>query len=130
MLTLGLRSGATVSATIGTNAPNGSGHRIEVYGDDGMLVLANPGPDYMRGFSLTTRRRGEAEPTVLYADDTSAQGDGRIPPVVGLVSAFVGAIRTGLPAWPGIEQGRRVQVLLDAARQAAAQARVVEVAEP
>jgi predicted dehydrogenase len=32
----------------------GTGHRIEFFGTDGILVLANPGADYMRGFELFT----------------------------------------------------------------------------
>lgn len=30
----------------------GIGHRIEFFGEDGTLVLHNPGADYMRGFEL------------------------------------------------------------------------------
>ena len=130
MLTLGLAIGGTVSATIGTNAPNGSGHRLEVYGDDGVLVLENPGPDYMRGFRVTVRRRGESEASELFVDESDPGADGRIPPVVGLVSQFARAVRDGADAWPGVEQGRRVQVLLEAAGRAAEAAMVVPVAEP
>ena len=36
----------------------GSGHRLEFYGEDGTLVLANPTSDYMRGFTLAATRAG------------------------------------------------------------------------
>ena len=34
----------------------GIGHRIEFFGEDGTLVLHNPGADYMRGFELFSRQ--------------------------------------------------------------------------
>ena len=38
----------------------GSGHRLEFYGDDGTLVLANPTADYFRGFQLMQARRADS----------------------------------------------------------------------
>ena len=126
-LVLGLTSGAVVSVTIGTNSPAGSGHRIEVYGEEGQLVLANPGPDYMAGFSVAVRRRDEPAPTVVRADPVESGVDGRIPPVVALVTELVEAIRQGRPAVPSVEAGRRVQYLMDRAYRSSAERAVVDV---
>ena len=38
----------------------GIGHRIEFFGEDGTLVLHNPGADYMRGFELWHAKREAA----------------------------------------------------------------------
>lgn len=126
-LVLGLASGAVVSVTIGTNSPAGSGHRIEVYGEEGQLVLANPGPDYMAGFSVAVRRRDEPAATVVWADPVEAGVDGRIPPVVALVTELAEAIRQGRPAVPSVEAGRRVQYLMDQAYRSSAERAVVDV---
>ena len=126
-LVLGLASGAVVSVTIGTNSPAGSGHHIEVYGDEGQLVLANPGPDYMAGFSVAVRRRDEPAPTVVWADPVESGVDGRIPPVVALVTELAEAIRQGRPPVPSVEAGRRVQQLMDLAYRSSAERAVVDV---
>ena len=53
-LALAFASGAGGSLQMSCASFLGSGHRIEFYGDDGTLVLANPTVDYFRGFELTS----------------------------------------------------------------------------
>ena len=113
------RSGIAGSLQMSAAAFPGSGHRIEIYGEDGALILDNPTPDYMRGFSLkiATRDRPawrtcELEP----ADDDSR--DGRILPASRLAGSFVDWLTSGTPARPNFADGLRVQLLLDAARRA------------
>lgn len=46
------RSGVAGSVQMSAAAFPSIGHRMEVYGEDGVLILENPTPDYMRGFRL------------------------------------------------------------------------------
>ena len=97
----------------------GSGHRIEFYGEDGTLVLHNPGADYMRGFELLYAKRPAAVLARIGVDDpVDAQyPDGRIAPVSRLAKRFLDAIETGVPPLPGFAEGYRVQQLIDAAQR-------------
>ena len=73
------RSGAVGNLVMSSASYLGSGHRLEFYGEDGTLVLANPTPDYMRGFELAHARRPAAALAPVAVDDPSDQAaDGRI----------------------------------------------------
>lgn len=108
----------------------GSGHRIEFYGEDGTLVLHNPGADYMRGFELFYAKRPAAALARIPVDDPAdAQyPDGRIAPVSRLAKRFFDAIETGVPAQPGFAEGYRVQQLIDAAQRSHRQGTAIDVA--
>jgi predicted dehydrogenase len=97
----------------------GTGHRIEFFGTDGILVLANPGADYMRGFELFYAKRPvSALERITVSDPVDAQyPDGRIAPVSRLVRHFFDAIERGGTPTPGFAEGYRVQQLIDAARR-------------
>jgi predicted dehydrogenase len=91
---------------------------LEVYGELGTLVLENTGKDYARGFRvcLGTRESPRLANIEVSGDDTSA--DGRIYPVSRITSRFIEAILSQGKTSPGLEEGLRVQVLLDALRLA------------
>ena len=97
----------------------GIGHRIEFFGEDGTLVLHNPGADYMRGFELVSRQAASnGARTHRRQDPVDAQyPDGRIAPVSRLAKTFFDAIESGGTATPGFAEGYRVQRLMDAARR-------------
>jgi predicted dehydrogenase len=99
----------------------GSGHRLEFYGEDGTLVLANSTPDYMRGFVVShARRPAKALEPVPVETDTRDQrfpAEARIAPVSRLASRFLDAIEKRTQAQPGVAEGYRAQVLLDAVRR-------------
>jgi predicted dehydrogenase len=114
---LAARDGVPVSLSIAADAPFGSGHRFEVYGDDGALVLENRGSDYASGFSLTLGRRGGAMALVEVPPFPDG-ADGRVAATGAVVRRFVDAIRTGAPMSPSFEDGLRVQELIDAIRDA------------
>lgn len=97
----------------------GGGHRLEFFGEDGTLVLANPGADYMRGFELLHAKRPTAAlERIAVSDPIDAQyPDGRIAPVSRLAKRFFDAIESGGTATPGFAEGYRVQRLMDAARR-------------
>lgn len=127
--TLELASGAVATLSVSGNAPLGSGHRLEFYGDEGALVLANPTADYLRGFRLQQGRRRSGRLEDVDTTDPEEQGaeDGRIVPVARLVGRFLDAVQTGRLSRPDFADGLRVQVLLDAARRAHDEGRRVEV---
>src|SRR5581483_11693347 len=97
----------------------GSGHRIEIYGEEGTLVLANATADYMRGFELLFARRPaiKLERIEAYDPIDAKYPDGRIAPVSRLAGRFLDAITGKGQAYPSFAEGFRVQSLIDAARQ-------------
>jgi predicted dehydrogenase len=114
------RSGIAGSLSMSAAAFPGSGHRIEIYGEAGALILDNPTTDYMRGFSLKLATREEPAWRTCHlekpADDDSR--DGRILPASRLARSFIDWLVSGVPAQPNFAEGLRVQVLLDAACRA------------
>jgi predicted dehydrogenase len=113
-----LQSGPLVSLSMSCASYLGIGHRIEFFGDDGTLVLHNPGADYMRGFDLFHAKRPGALERIPVTDPADAQyPDGRIAPVSRLAKLFFDAIESGGSATPGFAEGYRVQQLIDAARR-------------
>jgi len=133
MLSLAFASGATGSLALSTASYLGSGHRLEFYGEDGTLVLANTTSDYMRGFTLSHARQPAValSPVAIEADtrDRTAP-DSRIAPVSRLASRFLDAIEQRKSAAPDFIEGYRVQTLLDAARRSHAQGCRIETRAP
>jgi predicted dehydrogenase len=118
MIGLKLQSGAAGSIVMSCASYSGSGHRLELYGEDGALSLINPTRDYMRGFELRLARR-PSDFSLIEVDDPLDRDfpeDGRIAPVARLAAHFLDAVESAKQAAPGFVEGRRVQVLLDAAR--------------
>ena len=108
----------------------GIGHRIEFFGEDGTLVLHNPGADYMRGFELLARQAGGVTRQRIAAEDPvdAKYPDGRIAPVSRLAKLFFDAIEGSGTAAPGFAEGYRVQQLIDAARRSHQQGAWIDVA--
>jgi len=102
-------SGALASLSMSCASYLGTGHRIEFFGEDGTLVLHNPGGDYMRGFELWHGKR-EAPLVRIGTDDPvdAKYPDGRIAPVSRLAKIFFDAIERGGIAAPGFAEGYRV----------------------
>jgi len=122
-------AGPLVSLSMSCASYRGAGHRIEFFGEDGTLVLHNPGADYMRGFELFHAKRPAALERVPVDDPVDAQyPDGRIAPVSRLAKLFFDAIESGGNATPGFAQGYRVQRLIDAARRAHSQGSWIDFA--
>jgi predicted dehydrogenase len=101
----------------------GSGHRLEVYDEDGSLTLINTTSDYMRGFERRQARRPAMALALIDVDDSVDRAfvtDGRIAPVSRHAADFLDAISHAKSGWPGFAEGYRVQTLLDIARRAQA----------
>jgi predicted dehydrogenase len=119
-LALAFASGAGGSLQVSSASFLGSGHRIELYGEEGTLVLSNPTADYFRGFELKLARQGDdaLKPVVIEDADEDLFPDSRVCPVSRLVRRFLDACESGSIPTPGAVEGYRVQCLLDAARRA------------
>ena len=120
VLSLAFASGATGSFAVSTASYLGSGHRLEFYGEDATLVLANATADYMRGFALQHARRPAAALEMVGIDPDPLDNpslDSRIAPVSRLASRFLDAIEQRKSVSPGFAEGYRAQVLLDAVRR-------------
>ncbi len=129
-LAIAFASGAGGSLQMSCASFLGSGHRIEFYGEDGTLVLANPTADYFRGFELMHARRAEKSlhKVAIAQADTDSPEDSRVAPVARLVHRFIEACERGGSPSPGFAEGYRVQCLIDAARRAHASGRWIDVA--
>jgi len=129
-MALQYKSGPLVSLSMSCASYLGIGHRIEFFGEDGTLVLHNPGADYMRGFELFHVRRPGTLTLVPVTDPIDAQfPDGRIAPVSRLAKLFFDAIENGGTATPGFAEGYRVQRLIDAARRSHRQGAWIDMAQ-
>lgn len=118
-LALEFAGGVAGSLTMSAAAYRGSGHRIEIYGEDGTLILENAGPDYMRGFRvLHAIRPNELMEIEIAQRESDHWTDGRILPVSRLTHRFLDWIQNGIKAESDFEAGARVQQLLDAANMA------------
>jgi predicted dehydrogenase len=108
-------SGVPVGLSVAADAFLGSGHRVEIYGDQGSIHLVNPTSDYINGFELLlgTRTSGKLEQRVGPKLDG---GDGRITVASSIIHRFVDAVESGGDVRPGLEEGVRVQRMLDAMR--------------
>ena len=115
-LTLRFQSGASGSVCLCSAAPAGTGHRIELYGETGMLALVNEPPDHV-AFQLyaASREAPTPQPIMLTESDRTVRDgeDPRVVPIARLVRRFVDAVKTGGTFTPGFREGLRVQLLLD-----------------
>jgi predicted dehydrogenase len=129
-LALAFASGAGGSLQVSCASSFGSGHRIELYGEDGALCLSNPSGDYFRGFELKLGRPGDdvLKTVTIENEDEDQLSDSRIGPVTRLVRRFMDACKSGSFPSPGVADGYRVQCLIDAARRAHATGRWIDIA--
>jgi len=131
-LALAFASGAGGNLQVSSASFLGSGHRIELYGEDGTLVLSNSTVDYFRGFKLWLGRQGDdaLKPIAIEDADENQFADSRTAPVSRLVRRFMDACERGGSPSPGVAEGYRVQCLIDAAQRAHATGRWIDVAPP
>jgi predicted dehydrogenase len=131
-LALAFASGAAGNLQVSCASFLGSGHRVEIYGEDGALILFNPTADYFRGFELRVARHGEDALKLVPIEDRDEgrSFDSRVVPVRRLVQRFLDACESGSIPTPGAVEGYRVQCLLDAARRAHTTGRWIDIAPP
>ena len=110
-------SGCQTVLTVATDACLGSGHRIEIYGSEGALVLDNRGADYVSGFGLSVGDRVSGQLQTVSLREMAPGTDGRVDALSGIIGRFVDAIVDKGVVKPSFFDGLRVQQLIEAVRQ-------------
>ena len=124
-----LPDGAVGSLTASSNSPFGSGHRLEIYGDEGAIHLINSTRDYLDGFTVRCVNR-QGEVLLANADQAerpaiAAAKDGRIRAVAEMVRRFSATrSRKASPPGPIFATDWRVQLLLDASAEVSSNRRL------
>jgi predicted dehydrogenase len=130
-ITLELQDGTPVQVCLSAVTMQGRGHFIEIYGDQGTLVLGNPSQtDYINGFTLRGCQNGQALVELEIPERLQFPRifpDGRIAPVVRVVDQWVTAIDQGQSLSPSLREGVYSQLLLDACHQSNASGTWVEI---
>jgi len=103
--------GLPITMSIATDAFLGCGHRLEIYGQQGTVVLENRTSDYVSGFTLSVGTRLEGTLRQIMRSGLE-DDDGRVGAVGRVFHQFVDAILEGRDAQPNLENGVRVQHLL------------------
>jgi predicted dehydrogenase len=109
-----LASGAPGTISVATDAAGGAGHRLEIHGSEGTLLLENTSRDHLRNFVLTRASRSETMTVLDERSATPGEGDGRIAPVAALARRFVDATLGGRAVEPNLTHGIRVEELMAA----------------
>jgi predicted dehydrogenase len=130
-ITLELQDGTPVQVCLSAVTMQGRGHFIEIYGDQGTLVLGNRSQtDYINGFTLQGSQNGQALVELEIPQRLQFPRlfpDGRIAPVVRVVDQWVSAIDQGQNLVPSLREGVYSQLLLDACHQSHASGTWVEI---
>tara|TARA_A100001037_G_C15136145_1_gene631233 strand:- start:101 stop:1165 length:1065 start_codon:yes stop_codon:yes gene_type:complete len=117
-LALEFESGIGASVGVATAAPLVHRHRLELFGDDGTLVLENDTADYVYGFRLSLGDRDKGFRQVSeFLRRSGDPDDGRILAAAEIAGRFIEWADGGASCRPNFNDGLRVQMLLDAARQ-------------
>jgi UDP-N-acetyl-2-amino-2-deoxyglucuronate dehydrogenase len=116
------QSGLEVDLHVDGGAFMGLGHRLEVFGEKGSLLLENATPDYVAGFALLISMRESPGWKFLLQDSEPASTDARIRVVASILRRFRENIISGLEIRPGLRDGLQVQKVLWAVQQSAADA--------
>ena len=113
-LSASLSTGAIVNIVISTVAFMGSGHKIEIYGNDASMILENPTNQIANGFTLKTATRATNYwENIDLEDNVNNKIDYRIMATSNLVNKFIDWMTTGNTQNPNFTDGLRVNVLLD-----------------
>ena len=120
MVVLRMGSGALCHINCSRRCAYGYDQRIELFGERGMLVSANPAATNVERFTKEqTGARDRLHHFFIerYADSYLRE-----------IDAFVDALETGVPPSPSFEDGRRALLLANAAEESARSGRTVQVA--
>lgn len=123
MLCLQLADGTGVAVVLSNATVAGPGHRLELYGSEGSLVLDNAMTDSITGFALWHRTRQAATLVRSPAARPPLDADDCVPAVSRLIQRFLTAIEQGMPMSPSFHEGARIQRVIEAARRSHAEGR-------
>ena len=113
-------AGFSGELTVAADAYPGMGHRLDVFGETGTLILGNETKDHARGFTLSLVKRGDIAPASVALEPPDGDGhpDGRVLAAGRIAARFIGAILGGPAVAPDFSDGVRTQILLDTIREA------------
>ena len=118
---VGFASGVMLNLAVAADCPHGSGHRLEVYGSDGALILHNDTSDYVRGFELAMGTRADtalqARPVLDNLTETAT--DGRIAATASIMRRLVDHLQGCALPTPNLADGLAVQRVLERFRASA-----------
>lgn len=130
-IALELIDGTPVQVTLSAVALAGRGHWVEVYGENGTLVLGNANQkDYIHGFTLAGSQAGEPLSQLKIPERLAfptLYDDGRLAPFVRVVDHWVACIDQQQTYAPSLAEGVYSQLLMDLTHQAHSQQTWVSV---
>ena len=119
MALLRMASGALCHINCSRRCAFGYDQRIELFGELGMLISANPTRTNVERYTADgTAARDRLHPFFIERYQES---------YVREIDAFVDAVENGVPPTPGFDDGRRALLLADAAEESARTGRAVRV---
>jgi predicted dehydrogenase len=118
-----LEGGAVASLRVTNCQPCGDGMRIEVHGDDGVLLFAHR-PPFAGDVELSCHRRGSPVERLESRPREAAAGDSRSSPLRELAGQFIDAARGGrAESLPTFTDGWHAQCVMAAMRRSVAEQR-------
>ncbi|HEY9751623.1 MAG TPA: Gfo/Idh/MocA family oxidoreductase [Coleofasciculaceae cyanobacterium] len=131
---LELEEGTPCQMTLATAVYQGRGHWVEVYGDQGTLILGSANQkDYVHGFRLWGSHQGnplaELEIPERLAFPKTYE-DGRIAPFIRIVDRWVQSIDSHQPVVPSLREGVYSQALMDLSHKSNQTGQWIEVKNP
>jgi predicted dehydrogenase len=138
-LLLRFESGVIGTAALGWSSPALMGWRMELGGDRGTIMTrsdewfpSGPGVELWTGRDAQRLERQTLSDTVLNPEGLRFPPDGSYPPqtrdIAGVMRGMIDQIRGSGHAQPDVERAFHVEAVLEAARIAAREGRIVEVA--
>ncbi|HIK11011.1 MAG TPA: Gfo/Idh/MocA family oxidoreductase [Oscillatoriaceae cyanobacterium M33_DOE_052] len=117
LIMMELADGTPCQLTISSVTYQGRGHWVEVYGDQGTLVLGNDNQkDYIHGFRLQGAPAGQPLREIEIPkrlDFPKTYLDGRLAPFVRVADHWVKSMDGGTNSPPGLREGINSQLLMD-----------------
>lgn len=108
------QTGCDVTISLACDAAGATGHRIEILGASGSVIIENRGSDHVSGFTVSVMT--SAGPREYLRSSCADDEDGRLAPTRRIVSRLLDAIGGGEPVTPNLRHGLRVAVLSEAVR--------------
>ncbi len=106
-----------VSVAASSCSRAGNGHRIEIHGDSGAIVLDNPNTDYISGFTLSLfDEPGHVALREASSFQPAPGVDGRVAAVASLLRRLGDWIERGARCSPDLGDGARIERWLEQAR--------------
>ncbi len=131
LIMMELKQGIPGQLNISSVAYNGRGHWLEIYGDQGTLVLGSDNlKDYVHGFRLWAASAGESLKEVEIPQRLvfpQVFSDGRLAPFVRVVDRWVQGMDQKQSLTPSLREGVYSQLLMDLTHQSHEEKRWVNV---